>query len=174
LCHLDTLYHFALLLTGNEHLAEDLVSDTYLKAHRLNRSPEYGTHSKTWLFTTLYTIFINKYHQGGGTVLGTHRDEDEYEYEPPPDWGMNPVAIRKALAELPERLKAVVLLKDVFGFDSQEIANILECPVEMVSSWLGRGRTLLKKRLKSCCQGRAGILSGERRYHSGDTELYLE
>ncbi len=149
LCHLDALYHFALHLTGNAHLAKDLVSETYLKVHRLNKSPEYGTRSKTWLFTTLYTIFINTYHQGGNAVLGANMDEGGGdEYEPPPDGGMNPVATRKALDKLPEQLKVVVLLKDVFGFDSQEIASMLERPVGMVRSRLWRGRNLLKKKLQ--------------------------
>jgi RNA polymerase sigma-70 factor (ECF subfamily) len=63
------------------------------------------------------------------------------------------VVTEKALTELPESLKAVIVLKDVLGFDYQDIAKILGCPVGMLISRLWKGRNLLKKSLKDYCAG---------------------
>jgi RNA polymerase sigma factor (sigma-70 family) len=63
--------------------------------------------------------------------------------------------IEKALNNLPERLKAVVVLKDIEGFDYKEIAKILGCPVGTVMSRLSRSRNVLKKTLKAYSHGRS-------------------
>jgi RNA polymerase sigma-70 factor (ECF subfamily) len=52
-----------------------------------------------------------------------------------------------ALQGLPERLRIVVILKDVEGFNYKEISGILSCPLGTVMSRLSRGRSLLKQAL---------------------------
>jgi RNA polymerase sigma-70 factor (ECF subfamily) len=146
--YLDSLYSFALILTGNRPSAEDLVWHTFLKAHCRIRSAKHGTNYKCRLFTILHTLFIHQYFHGEKSLSDANTDEREAcDYQQPPAWGIHPVTTRKALDELPEGLKVVILLKDVFEFDYQEIAGILGCPVETVSARLWRGRALLKKKL---------------------------
>src|SRR5699024_9975298 len=53
----------------------------------------------------------------------------------------------RALDELPENFRQVVLLADVEGFAYREIADILEIPVGTVMSRLHRARRRLKERL---------------------------
>lgn len=61
LSHIDALYGTALRLTRSPADAEDLVEDTFLKAHRFYESYEAGTNLKAWLFKILTNTFINKY-----------------------------------------------------------------------------------------------------------------
>ena len=151
---LDSLYRFALLLTSQRHQAEDLVYETYLRARRLHKPFEYATHYKAWLFTTMHNIFINEYRQGAREVAHVHtEDGEESAYEQPPERGIFQGVTEKALDELPDQLKAVIVLKDVLGFDYQDIAKILGCPVGTVMSRLWRSRNLLKKSLKDYCPG---------------------
>lgn len=163
--HLDALYQFALLLTRERHHAEDLVHETYLRAYRFYNRFECGTNYKAWLFTILRNIFINEFHHRAREVSLSDMDIDieevnEERYESPPtsmrllsagsmaEKGIFRADIEKALNDLPERLRAVVMLKDVGGFDYKEIADILGCPVGTVMSRLWRSRNFLKKSLK--------------------------
>jgi RNA polymerase sigma-70 factor (ECF subfamily) len=150
--HLDSLYQFALFLTDKSHPAEDLVGETYLRAH-FHGPLEYGTTHKVRLFTMMHSIFLDGYRQGSREGADADTDsQEEGGYTSPPDREIFRGSIERALSELPDPLKAVVVLKDAFGFDHQEIARILGCPIGMVRSRLWRGRNLLKERLKGYSQ----------------------
>src|SRR5262249_54981176 len=58
---LNALYRKALYLTRQPEDAADLVQETYLRACRTFANFNEGTNTKAWLFTILYSIFINKY-----------------------------------------------------------------------------------------------------------------
>jgi RNA polymerase sigma-70 factor (ECF subfamily) len=166
--YLDSLYHFALILTRERDRAEDLVQETYLRAYRFYDRYECGTNYKAWLFTMMRNIFINGFHQRAKEISLSDMDEVEEckddGYESPNgtlsssrtmlEKGIFRADIEKALNNLPERLKAVVVLKDIEGFDYKEIAKILGCPVGTVMSRLWRSRNFLKKTLKDYSQGR--------------------
>ena len=166
--YLDSLYNFAMILTREKDRAEDLVQETYLRAYRFYDRYECGTNYKAWLFTMMRNIFINTFHQRAKEISLSDMDDveegKEESYEFPNglssnhsvlEKGIFRVDIEKALNNLPERLKAVVVLKDIEGFDYKEIANILECPVGTVMSRLWRSRNFLKKTLKAYSHGRS-------------------
>src|SRR5260370_8809925 len=58
---MDALYNKALFLTRRPEDANDLVQETYLRAYRTFSNFAAGTNCKAWLFTILYSIFVNKY-----------------------------------------------------------------------------------------------------------------
>lgn len=167
--YLDSLYNFALILTRERDRAEDLVQETYLRAYRFYDRYECGTNYKAWLFTMMRNIFINGFHHRAKEISLSDMDNveecnDDGYASPNGTFFSNRsmlekeifrVDIEKALNNLPERLKAVVVLKDIEGFDYKEIAKILECPVGTVMSRLWRSRNFLKKTLKDYSQGRS-------------------
>ncbi len=156
--HLDSLYQFALLLTDESHHAGDLVYETYLKAHCFRGPFEYGANDKVWLFSLMHSTFMNEHRQGSREDSDVNTDgQEEGGYALPPDREIFRVSIERALPELPDPFKTVVVLKDVFGFDYQEIARILECPIGMVRPRLWRSRNLLKERLKDYSQDLPGM-----------------
>ena len=53
-----------------------------------------------------------------------------------------------ALTELPEDLRAAVVLRDVADLDYREIAQVLDIPVGTVKSRIARGRRALAKHLR--------------------------
>ena len=57
----DALYNTAYRMTRNAEDAEDLVQETYLKAHRYYDKFEEGTNFKAWLFKIMKNTFINNY-----------------------------------------------------------------------------------------------------------------
>ena len=58
---LDAVYRFAMRLTnGDEDDAEDLVQETFLRAHRFWHRYERGTNMKSWLFTICRNTFLHE------------------------------------------------------------------------------------------------------------------
>ncbi|TFH20348.1 MAG: RNA polymerase sigma factor [Acidimicrobiales bacterium] len=54
----------------------------------------------------------------------------------------------QALADLPDDLRAAVVLRDVANLDYAEIAEVLDIPVGTVKSRISRGRSALAQRLR--------------------------
>src|SRR3979490_2331605 len=59
--YMPSLYTAALRMTRNPADAEDLVHETYLKAHRGFGGFQEGTNLKAWLYRILTNTFINSY-----------------------------------------------------------------------------------------------------------------
>src|SRR5919106_1762530 len=60
LAHLDALYSSALRLTRNRHDAEDLVSDTVVRALHHWERYTLGTNARAWLFKMQYHLFVSR------------------------------------------------------------------------------------------------------------------
>ena len=60
LVHLDALYSFALKLARARDDAQDLVSDTLLRAFERWEQYHLGTNIRAWLFTILYHVFVSR------------------------------------------------------------------------------------------------------------------
>jgi RNA polymerase sigma-70 factor (ECF subfamily) len=148
----------ALRLTRQPQDAADLVQETYLRAYRTFDNFVPGTNCKAWLFTILYSIFINQYRQAKRRPRTDSIEELEERFQhlaraaddPATDitmvegWGRRwSPEVERALRELPEDFRAPLLLVDVEGFSYEEAASILACPVGTVGSRLFRGRKSL-------------------------------
>src|SRR2546425_4648740 len=57
------LYNTALRLSQEPQDAADLMQETFLRAYRTFENFTPGTNCKAWLFTILYSIFVNQYRQ---------------------------------------------------------------------------------------------------------------
>jgi RNA polymerase sigma-70 factor, ECF subfamily len=56
--------------------------------------------------------------------------------------------VEKALKELPEEFRTVIVLVDIDELTYEEAAQILECPIGTVRSRLCRGRRILQLALR--------------------------
>ena len=160
----DALYNTAYRMTRNAEDAEDLVQETYLKAYRYYDKFTEGTNLKAWLFRILKNTFINSYRKKQSEP---HRSafndiEDSFESQisseaqgrlpsPEEDILENVLDedVQRALDELPEDYRMVVLLADLEGFSYQEIADILDIPPGTVMSRLYRARRRLENEMLS-------------------------
>jgi RNA polymerase sigma-70 factor (ECF subfamily) len=67
--------------------------------------------------------------------------------------------IRAAIAAVPEVYRMAVILADIQGLSTAEIAPILGCPVNTVKTRLHRGRLAVRKRLEAYLKGEEYELS---------------
>ena len=171
--HFDALYNTAVRLTRSTSEAQDLVQETYLKAYRFFHRFEPGTNIKAWLFTILRNTYINTYRR-------IVRQQHQVDFEQISPFYADPAApsewqdrgsveemlrhvvqddVKRALDDLPEEYRVVVLLADLEDFSYKEIATIIDCPVGTVMSRLFRGRRLLRKNLEEFAK-KSGYIKG--------------
>ncbi|MGH2378213.1 MAG: sigma-70 family RNA polymerase sigma factor [Candidatus Limnocylindria bacterium] len=162
LSFLDALYRTGLRMTRSEADAEDLVQETYIRAFRHRDQFTPGTNLKAWLFRILTNTFINSYRRKAAQPDTTELDAVEEatlhrrmaqgpassSSEPEREVvdSMVDAEVTRALEELPERFRSVVLL-DVEGFSYREIAEMLDIPIGTVMSRLHRARRSLQRQL---------------------------
>jgi RNA polymerase sigma-70 factor (ECF subfamily) len=162
MAHAQSLYSTALRMTRNRADAEDLVQETYLKAHRSYATFEEGTNLRAWLFRILTNTFINTYRakQRRPQESDLGDVEDLYLYRRLPQivaqsapaeeqlLDLFPAEeVRAAIENLPEAFLLPLLLSEIDGFSYKEIAEILEVPIGTVMSRLHRGRKALQEAL---------------------------
>ena len=172
----DALFNTAYRMTRNSQDAEDLVQETYLKAYRYYDKFTEGTNFKAWLFRILKNTFINGYRkrqqEPPSSAFDTIEDvfESQIRFEArdrianPEEDVLEDVLdedVQRALDELPDDYRMVVLLADLEGFSYQEIAEILDIPPGTVMSRLYRARRRLEKQMLAYAQEHGYIRSGD-------------
>jgi RNA polymerase sigma-70 factor (ECF subfamily) len=144
------LYRFALSLAKSETEAADLTQQTFFlwasKGHQLRDRSK----AKSWLFTTLYREFLNRRrHEVRFPTVGLDDAGEEEMSIAPNVNAFEAASIMKALHEVEEPFRAVLMLFYLEQFSYQEIADVLEVPIGTVMSRLSRGKALLRERLLS-------------------------
>jgi RNA polymerase sigma-70 factor (ECF subfamily) len=149
--HLDASYNLAKWLTQNEHDAEDIVQDAYVRAIRHFGNFQ-GGEGKAWLLAIVRNLCYDSMRRKG--VRGRTASFDEELHNNCPA-AKDPEAsllqkeraglLRQALAELPAELREVLVLRELDELSYREIASIAGVPMGTVMSRLSRAR----KRLQS-------------------------
>lgn len=164
--HMEALKTFAYHLTYNEEDADDLVQETYLKAHKFIENYNPGTNAKAWLFKILKNAYINEFRKKSkrppkvdidevsGFKEGSTGNPSAYQdlRQDIFDQSMGD-EVTLALNSLPLEFRTVILLCDIENFSYEEIAKILDLPVGTVRSRLFRARNMLKEKLKPYALG---------------------
>jgi RNA polymerase sigma-70 factor (ECF subfamily) len=151
--HLGAAYNLARWLTGNDHDAEDVVQESYLRALKFFGGFR-GGNSRPWLLTivrnTSYT-WLRRNRMGEGT---TELDEEmhgiDYEMSNPETVLLAAARsdlVHRALEELPVPLREIVILREMEGMSYKEIAEVAALPIGTVMSRLARARARLEKLL---------------------------
>ena len=168
--HLNSLYNFALQMTGSPDDANDLVQETFLKAFRFFDKFEQGTNCKAWLFRILKNCFINDFRKISKEPNRVDYDDVQNFYEVVSEsdvkykhWEEDAFSqllddeISVAIAALPEDFRTVIILNDIEGFTYEEIADFVDCPVGTVRSRLHRARKMLYSQLYNYAKNRGYV-----------------
>jgi len=135
-------------MTGNAHDAEDLVQETFLRAHRAFDRFEPGSNARAWLHTILQRVRTDAFRRMQRRPSTVELVGEGPATAPPEDaLASGREDLERALRALPEAFRDAVVLRDVQELSYAEIAEALGVPVGTVMSRIHRGRALLREAL---------------------------
>ncbi|GAA1679841.1 sigma-70 family RNA polymerase sigma factor [Kribbella yunnanensis] len=171
--HRGELVAFCYRMLGSLHDAEDVVQETFLRAWRGYGEFEFRASIRTWLFRIATNQCLNLLQHSSRrlipSALGSPGDPREIApaasdlpwlepfpdllFAPPPaDPGVLVVerqslrlALVAALQYLPPRQRAVLVLREAFGWPAAEVAELLGTTAAAVNSALQRARAELTR-----------------------------
>jgi RNA polymerase sigma-70 factor (ECF subfamily) len=149
--HERRVFAVAMRMLGREEDALDATQDALITVYRKVGQFRGESAFTTWLhritINACYDILRKRARQPMLHVAG----EDDLEREPGPPVEDHAAAVAggidaaRALQEVPEDFRAVLILADVHDLPYEEIAEILEIPIGTVKSRVFRGRISLAR-----------------------------
>jgi RNA polymerase sigma-70 factor (ECF subfamily) len=151
--YVDT-YTLALRLCSDEEDARDVVQDAYLRAWRSIESFRGDAAFSTWMYritANCAATFVTKRRRLRTEPLPSYLEPADLHPESQPEGMAESSAdldrVGQALAALAPKLRAVVVLKDVYGMPHEAIADELGISVSAAKVRLHRGRRRLRDAL---------------------------
>jgi RNA polymerase sigma-70 factor, ECF subfamily len=149
--HLDTVYRYLLMLTRDQQLAEDLASETFVKALRLWKrfDPRRGS-AATWLCQIARTIALDHFR-----AEDRRRRREEAYAQRESAWDDRPFAeglspgLEAGLRELSAAEREVIALRVVLEFDGDTAARFLGISRTACSTRLSRALQKLEEKVRS-------------------------
>lgn len=145
--HYAGLYRFAFRLSGCASEAEDLVQETFCKAHAKWHQLRQAESGRSWLYSILRNLYLIRWRE-------RRRQREvalDESLEPPtqavPDeWpAVEPAQLQAALNELPEEFRTPLILFYFEEFSYKEIADQMGIPLGTVMSRLARAKAQLRQ-----------------------------
>jgi RNA polymerase sigma-70 factor (ECF subfamily) len=125
---------------------DDLIQDCIVRALSARHLWEDGTDLRAWLFTIMHNQFINEIRRKARHITTVLPDEDELLllYAPVQPYRLELRDLHRALGQLSEEQRAVVLLVGLEGISYEAAAKVLGTVKGTVRSRLSRGRARLR------------------------------
>jgi RNA polymerase sigma factor (sigma-70 family) len=145
------LRRYARALLRDRSAADDLVQDCLERAvsHWHQRRAEGD--ARTWMFTILHNLAINRFRQTAarGRHVAIDAVEDAALQRPPAQEEVLTYRdVMQKVGELPEEQRSVLLLIGVEDLSYAEAARVLDVPVGTVMSRLSRAREALRRAME--------------------------
>lgn len=155
----DRLFTLAYRLLSDASEAQDAVQETFIRIY--SHLPRYdGRYAfSTWIYRIATNVCIDRLRQRRAEtsldMMWSDRDEGGYDpherlagREPTPEEALLSAEtsgeIQRALGDLPDAYRAVLVLRYIQELSLQEIGEVLQAPVSTVKTRLHRGREAMK------------------------------
>lgn len=160
--HSKRAYQYAFRLTSNPEEASDVVADAFIRVYNSMQNFRGQSAFTTWLYRIITNCFLdlrkrerNRQHVSLEAQLTTDSGEVTRQIEddaPGPDdeafKNAREEVVQRALTQLAEYQKAMLILYHVEMKSYEEIAETLDLPIGTVKSRLNRARLSLREALK--------------------------
>lgn len=150
-CHERRVLGTALRLLGNIEDAQDAAQEVFLRFHKYRRSFDEECALAPWLYRVTVNVCSDLRRKRRELPL------DESIDVPSPEAGADAVMDREerkqrlagALRKLPEKMRAAVVLRDIEGLTTREVAGILESSEATVRSQISTARLRLRELVRN-------------------------
>jgi len=159
----EAAYRVSLLVCGHQEDAEDVMQDALLRTYQHVNQIEAPEAFRTWLYTTVRNACLMKrrrrvgeparhvsIEQDGKDRGGAGAVDLEAPVRTADEQLLNAwvgTRLREALRELPDTYRAVVVLREIEGLSTREVAGIMQLSEANVKTRLHRARAMLRERL---------------------------
>jgi RNA polymerase sigma-70 factor (ECF subfamily) len=154
--HLNAAYNLARWLTHNEHDAQDVVQEAYLRAFRFFDSYK-GGDGKSWLLEVVRNTCFTFHRREKRNFTSVEFDEATHTPSvKPPDAEEALVAASKqtilkdCIEGLPDAFRGILVMRELEEMSYRQISDVAGLPPGTVMSRLSRAR----KRLEECAKAR--------------------
>ena len=157
--HRRPVVHFLYRMVQNHAVAEELAQEVFLRVYRSRESYEATAKFTTWLFRIATHLALNSLRDGRNERLQERLDHDSpnvpvrqvSDARPSVEQALVYRArldeVRRAIATLPEKQRAAVLMHKYEEMEYSQIARVLNCSESAVKSLLFRAYETLRARL---------------------------
>ena len=161
----EAAYRFSLLVCGHPEDAEDVMQDALLKTYRYVNRIEEPDAFRTWLFTTVRNACLMKRRRHAGepahlvsldaqvtTEDGRTSALEIADEARPADQRLEDQwldrRLREALGTLPAGYRVIVVLREIEGLSTREVATVTGISEANVKTRLHRARMMLRRHLE--------------------------
>jgi RNA polymerase sigma-70 factor (ECF subfamily) len=143
------MYRLAARITGNEQDAQDVLQESFVRAFEAlaARGFEPRASPQTWLYRIVTNVALNSLRERGRS-----RRREESWSQPGSDSvrSMDAVVALREMSQwldlLPEDQRVALILKEVEGLSTAQVAEVLGCSEGAIEQRLVRGRDALRER----------------------------
>ncbi|MFA5889037.1 MAG: sigma-70 family RNA polymerase sigma factor [Candidatus Paceibacterota bacterium] len=157
--YLKDAYNFALKLTNDKHIAEDITQESFMKAWKNIRKFISGNSFRGWLFRIIYNTSIDylrktkelpfsnfENSEGHNLLVETLTDKEPLQDELLAQ-AENVRYLENFLSQLNPRYREVLTLRHTSNMTFDEIGKVLKKPIHTVKSQYRRGLASLRRLL---------------------------
>ena len=161
----EVAYRFSLLVCGHPEDAEDVMQDALLKTYRYVDSITEPEAFRTWLYTTVRNACLMKrrrrvgepshfvsLERGTPSNDGTTTPIDLADEATPADQRLidrgQDERLREALKKLPPSYRMIVVMREMDGLSTREVATVAGISEANVKTRLHRARLMLRRHLE--------------------------
>jgi RNA polymerase sigma-70 factor (ECF subfamily) len=138
----DSIYRFVLKNFRDEERSRDIVQDTFEKLW-IKKQDVTASKVRSYLFSTAYHTMIDIIRKDNRQTRFSEAPEMSYSHEE--QYSDLQEILHKALEQLPESQRSVIMLRDYEGYSYDEISKITGLSESQVKVYIYRGRLFLKK-----------------------------
>lgn len=147
----DDLRRFIRRRVRDEHIADDLLQETFLRIHRGIGALQDSDRLAAWVYRIARNVIHDHDRKGTATASNAFEEfaDDEERHSSlkcrAGTW------LAELIAELSEKYRGALQLAEIDGLSQREVADRLGLSLPAAKSRVQRGRSLLKDALDRCC-----------------------
>ena len=153
------IFNIAYRMVGNYDDASDIAQEVCIKIFRSIKKFKQDSSFSTWVYRITCNVCIDEIRKRKANTISLTAINEDKEYEIPivdkrglPDEIVENKEteefIMQSINELSPEYRALIILRDVYGYTYIEISKILCINIGTVKSRLNRARSLLKEKIK--------------------------
>jgi RNA polymerase sigma-70 factor (ECF subfamily) len=143
------LFNSLCRMMGSTEDAEDVAQEAFVHAFQKLHTFRGGSRFYSWLFRIALNSAVSLHRKRDKATASVEAVREQTGAEPADPRPHSEPHAQRALGELPEEFRQVLVLREMDEMSYEEISEIVDCPIGTVRSRIHRARLELRERLAS-------------------------